>query len=217
MCGRTCPIRFSTLALSARWPSPLRTPESSTSAPARRASATTSKSASAHTARAMPARAGSLSALKMPDRSRSIRVDPSNASLVYVAVLGHAFGPNATRGVFRSKDGGQHWDKVLFVNDRTGAADLTMDAKDPTGVVRRDVDRRPAAVGPRRRLERRRRVQDGRRRRPLGQADERITEGPLGRIGVTVSGADWRVSGHWWTRRRAAFFDPMMAVRASLE
>ena len=110
-------------------------------------------------------------------RRRADRADPRRSrpmpSLVYVAVLGHAFGPNATRGVFRSKDGGQHWDKVLFVNDRTGAADLAMDAKNPTRALCRALDGRASAVGSRRRLERRRRLQDDRRRRPLDQADAR--------------------------------------------
>ncbi len=59
-----------------------------------------------------------------------IQIDPRDANLVYVAVQGHAFGPNSTRGVFRSKDGGTTWDRVLFINDKTGASDLAMDAKD---------------------------------------------------------------------------------------
>jgi photosystem II stability/assembly factor-like uncharacterized protein len=59
-----------------------------------------------------------------------IVIHPRDPNLVYVAVQGHAFGPNSTRGVFRSKDGGKTWDRVLFVNDKTGASDLAMDAKD---------------------------------------------------------------------------------------
>ena len=60
-----------------------------------------------------------------------VRVHPANPDLVYVAALGHAFGPNAERGVFRSKDGGAHWEKVLFVDDKTGAVDLAMDPTNP--------------------------------------------------------------------------------------
>src|SRR5213082_3523090 len=60
-----------------------------------------------------------------------IAVHPRNADLVYVAVLGHAFGPNATRGMFRSKDGGKTWEKILFKNDSTGAIDLAMDPANP--------------------------------------------------------------------------------------
>src|SRR5579871_5221694 len=56
-----------------------------------------------------------------------IRVDPSNPDIVYVAALGHPYGPNADRGVFRSKDGGATWQKVLYKNDRAGAVDLALD------------------------------------------------------------------------------------------
>lgn len=61
----------------------------------------------------------------------AIRVHPGNPDLVYVAVLGHAFGPNAERGVFRSKDGGRTWDKILFRSDSAGAIDLAMDPVNP--------------------------------------------------------------------------------------
>ena len=60
-----------------------------------------------------------------------IEVHPANPDLLYVAVLGHAFGPNATRGVFRSKDGGKNWEKVLFRSDSAGAVDLAMDPVNP--------------------------------------------------------------------------------------
>ena len=56
-----------------------------------------------------------------------IRIDPSNPDIVYVAALGHPYGPNAERGVFRSKDGGATWQKVLYKNDRAGAVDLALD------------------------------------------------------------------------------------------
>jgi photosystem II stability/assembly factor-like uncharacterized protein len=56
-----------------------------------------------------------------------IRVDPSNADVVYVSALGHPYGPNAERGVFRSRDGGKTWQKVLFKSDRAGAVDLCLD------------------------------------------------------------------------------------------
>jgi photosystem II stability/assembly factor-like uncharacterized protein len=56
-----------------------------------------------------------------------IRVDPSNPDIVYVAALGHPYGPNSERGVFRSRDGGKNWNKVLYKNDRAGAVDLCLD------------------------------------------------------------------------------------------
>src|SRR3989449_1165616 len=55
-----------------------------------------------------------------------IVIDPSNPDVVLVAVLGHVWGPNPERGVFRTADGGKTWQKVLFVNDTTGATDRIM-------------------------------------------------------------------------------------------
>lgn len=60
-----------------------------------------------------------------------IRVHPTNPNLVYVAALGHAFGPNEERGVFRSADGGQNWEKVLYKSENAGAIDLTLDPLNP--------------------------------------------------------------------------------------
>lgn len=61
-----------------------------------------------------------------------IRVDRTNPDIVYVAALGHPYAPNPDRGVFRSRDGGKTWAKVLFRNDSTGAVDLSLDANDPS-------------------------------------------------------------------------------------
>lgn len=60
-----------------------------------------------------------------------VRVHPSDPNTVFVAALGHVWGPNAERGIFRSKDGGKSWEKVLFVSERTGASDLVMDPTNP--------------------------------------------------------------------------------------
>ncbi|MEE4110098.1 MAG: glycosyl hydrolase, partial [Halieaceae bacterium] len=60
-----------------------------------------------------------------------IRVHPTDPDVVYVAALGHPYGPNETRGVFRSRDGGVTWEKVLFVSDKAGAADLIIDRRNP--------------------------------------------------------------------------------------
>ena len=56
-----------------------------------------------------------------------IRIHPDDPDRVYVAALGHAFGPNGERGVYRSRDGGRSWDHVLFRNEDTGCIDLSMD------------------------------------------------------------------------------------------
>ena len=60
-----------------------------------------------------------------------VRVHPRNPDIVYVAALGHAFGPNEERGVFRSTDGGETWERVLFVSNGAGAVDLSMDPNNP--------------------------------------------------------------------------------------
>src|SRR3984893_12126668 len=65
----------------------------------------------------------------LPDSSQiaRIRIHPANPDVVYVAAVGHPYGPNAERGVFRTKDAGKTWQRVLFVDDNTGAADIAMD------------------------------------------------------------------------------------------
>ena len=60
-----------------------------------------------------------------------IEVHPTNADLVYVAALGHAWGRNEERGVYRSKDGGKSWEKVLYKNDRAGCHDISLDPSNP--------------------------------------------------------------------------------------
>lgn len=60
-----------------------------------------------------------------------IRIDPHDPNIVYVAALGHMAGSNAERGVFRSKDGGSTWQKVLYKSDKAGAIDLAMDSTNP--------------------------------------------------------------------------------------
>jgi photosystem II stability/assembly factor-like uncharacterized protein len=60
-----------------------------------------------------------------------VRIHPTNPEIVYVAALGHAFGPNRERGVFRSRDGGASWEKVLFVSEKAGAIDLCLDPANP--------------------------------------------------------------------------------------
>src|SRR5882762_728136 len=60
-----------------------------------------------------------------------ILVDPRDPNKVFVAALGHAYGPNQERGVFRSKDGGKSWQKILFHDENTGAIDLAFEPGNP--------------------------------------------------------------------------------------
>jgi len=58
-------------------------------------------------------------------------VNPHNADIAFVAALGHPFGPNAERGVFRTMDGGKTWEKVLYKDENTGAIDVAFDPQNP--------------------------------------------------------------------------------------
>src|SRR6201986_1471299 len=60
-----------------------------------------------------------------------LAIDPHNPNRVFVAVLGHPYGPNPERGVYRSVDGGQHWEKVLYKDENTGAVQVTIDPVNP--------------------------------------------------------------------------------------
>ena len=68
-------------------------------------------------------------ALRDAQQIGSILVDPKDANRVFVAALGHPYGPNAERGVYRSVDGGETWQKVLYKDDNTGAIDLVFDPR----------------------------------------------------------------------------------------
>jgi hypothetical protein len=69
--------------------------------------------------------------LKNTQTISRVRVHPTNPDIVYVSALGHAYGPNEDRGVFKTMDGGKTWTKVLFVNDKAGAEDLVIDPQNP--------------------------------------------------------------------------------------
>lgn len=60
-----------------------------------------------------------------------VRVHPSNPDIVFAAAFGHAFGPNPERGVYRTKDGGKTWEKVLFKSEKAGVIDLVMNPSNP--------------------------------------------------------------------------------------
>ncbi|SMD41875.1 Uncharacterized protein SAMN00777080_0409 [Aquiflexum balticum DSM 16537] len=69
--------------------------------------------------------------LEKTSRIGQIVVDPRNPDVVYVAGLGHTYGPQKERGVYKTTDGGNNWEHVLFVDEGTGAVDLAMNPKNP--------------------------------------------------------------------------------------
>ena len=72
-----------------------------------------------------------FSGLKEAGQIGEVVVHPTNPDLVYVAAVGHIFGPNSERGVFRSKDGGKTWQHVLVHSDTVGAVDIVMNSENP--------------------------------------------------------------------------------------
>jgi photosystem II stability/assembly factor-like uncharacterized protein len=68
-----------------------------------------------------------LMGLEKTGRIGRIVINPVDPNIVLVAALGHAYGPQPERGVFRTTDGGKTWDKVLFINEDTGCSDIAMD------------------------------------------------------------------------------------------
>ena len=64
-------------------------------------------------------------------RVSKILIHPTDPDVVYVAALGHVHAPQQERGIFRTTDGGQSWEHVLFVDEGVGASDLVMDPNNP--------------------------------------------------------------------------------------
>ena len=122
-----------------------------------------------------------------------IRIHPQDPDVVYVAAQGHVWGPNPERGIFRSKDGGKTWSKVLFVDEKTGASDLAMDPNNPRILYAGfwQVVRRPwelVSGGPGSSLWRT--ADGGDTWKKLSLPDhEGLAEGLWGKVGVAASGA----------------------------
>jgi photosystem II stability/assembly factor-like uncharacterized protein len=121
-----------------------------------------------------------------------IRVHPTDPNIVYVAALGHPYGDNEERGVFRSMDGGNTWKKVLYVSPKAGAADLIIDRTNPKIIYAStwQVYRRTWKMwggGPDCKLW---------KSENAGETWTELTknpgmpEGPIGKIGITVSPVD---------------------------
>ncbi len=121
-----------------------------------------------------------------------IRVDPSSPEVVYAAALGHPYGANEERGVFRSTDGGATWKRVLFRNARSGAVDLCLDPHNPKVLYAAlwDVFRTPHSLssgGPGSGLFKS--IDGGDTWTELTR-NHGMPKGIVGKIGVAVSGAD---------------------------
>jgi len=69
--------------------------------------------------------------LREGEQIPALAVDPGNPNRLFAAVLGHPYGPNVERGIFRSEDGGKSWEKVLYKNERVGGSGVVIDPKNP--------------------------------------------------------------------------------------
>jgi len=129
--------------------------------------------------------------LKDTQHVGAVIIDPRNSDVVLVAALGHAYGPNPDRGVYRTSDGGKTWTKVLYKDEKTGAIDVVFDPNNPNIVFAAlyEVQRTPWSLssgGP----------GSGLYRSVDGGVTWKHLEGHglptsiMGRIGVSVSGAD---------------------------
>jgi photosystem II stability/assembly factor-like uncharacterized protein len=121
-------------------------------------------------------------------------VHPTNPDTVFVAALGHAYGANTERGIFRTRDGGKNWDRVLYLDDRTGGIDIVFDPHNPHVLFTAMWEgyRTPWMLNSGGDKDGLYRSSDD------GSTWKRIEghgmpDGPLGRIGVGVSGEDSNV------------------------
>jgi photosystem II stability/assembly factor-like uncharacterized protein len=122
-----------------------------------------------------------------------VLIHPRNPDVVYVAAVGDLWGPSSERGVFRTTDGGQTWENVLFIDEDTGAIDLAMDPDDPMTLFAAMYQRRRTGWGfngggPGSGLYR---TMDGGAN--WAELTEGLPEGDKGRIGVDIFRQDGNV------------------------
>lgn len=76
-----------------------------------------------------------LMGLEKTGRIGRVVIDPRNPNIIFAAAMGHSYGPQQDRGVFRTTDGGKTWQRVLFVDENTGCSDVAMDPSNPQVLI----------------------------------------------------------------------------------
>ncbi|MBO6575312.1 MAG: hypothetical protein JJ896_07855 [Rhodothermales bacterium] len=141
--------------------------------------------------------------LEDSERITNIVIHPRNPDLVYAAVLGHLHGPHETRGVYRSTDGGESWENILYVNDQSGAVDIEMEPGNPRvlyastwRVIRTPYSLESGGEG----SHLWKSTDGGDSWEKLTDAGNGLPEGTIGKIGVAVSPANpervWAIVEH---------------------
>jgi len=132
------------------------------------------------------------SGLRDAGQIAEVRVHPTDAHIVFAAVLGHAFGPNETRGIYRSTDGGASWERVLYRDENSGGIDVVLDPNNPRIIYAAlwQARRMPWGLvsgGPGSGLFK---STDGGDNWTELSRNDGLPEGTLGRIGIAVSAAN---------------------------
>lgn len=127
-----------------------------------------------------------------------IVMHPDDSDVVYVAAMGHLWGPNPERGLYRTRDGGENWERILFVDPMTGAVDVAMDPEDPNimyaAMYQRQ--RRPWGFhggGPGSGLYKSTDGGDTWTKLTNSGLDNGLATGDIGRIGITIYRSDPRI------------------------
>jgi photosystem II stability/assembly factor-like uncharacterized protein len=127
-----------------------------------------------------------------------IVMHPDDSDIVYVAAMGHLWGPNPDRGLYRTKDGGETWERILFVDPQTGAVDVAMDPSNPdilyAAMYQRQ--RRPWGFhggGPGSGLYKSTDGGDSWTKLTNAGLDNGLATGDIGRIGITIYRSDPRI------------------------
>ncbi len=172
--------------------------------------------------------------LRETRQTSSLVIDPRNPDVVYATSMGHVFKPNPDRGVYKTTDGGKTWNKILFVDDNTGANNIVMDAHNPNVLYATmwQAQRTPGTLisgGPGSAIYK---TTDGGAHWTKISSNPGFAHGTLGKIGVAVApnnsrvvyamvqaqdggvfrsddaGATWtRVNDEWKLRQRAFYYE----------
>ena len=149
-----------------------------------------------------------LMGLEKSNNIHRILIDPKNPNTVYVGAIGSPWGDHPERGVFKTTDGGQTWTKILYVDERTGVADLVMDPSNPDKLIaamwehrRRPWDFKSGGPGSGMHI-----TLDGGKTWTKRTSKEGLPEGELGRMGFAIAPSKPDVIYAWIENKKNALY-----------